>query len=157
MDDSIVELDEIDRELLRLLSENPREPYKHLSQKLEEQGHEMSGEGIRYRVSKLLDATSTFFLLAPAEHNWEIVRIGIELNDEEEAFAEAFEQVSETGIWLICRGFGAFDIWAVGTAQNNEAIRDLLSEVRSLEHVETVHHFVETDRENFMHDYLALD
>jgi len=158
MDGSIVEsLDEIDREIIRILSQNPRAPYTELSDKLEERGHDMSGEGIRYRVSTLLEATSTFFLLSPAEHGWQIVRAGIEVSNQPGASEEVYQKVSDTNAWLVCQGFGSFDVWAVGTTRDNRRVQELLEEIRELPEVERVHHFMETRRNTFMQDYLSFE
>lgn len=158
MDKSVIEnLDEIDREIIRILSQNPRAPYTELSDKLEERGHGMSGEGIRYRVSTLLEATSTFFLLSPAEHGWQIVRVGIEVSNSPGAADEVYEAGSNTDAWLVCQGFGSFDVWAVGTTRDNRGVQELLAEIRELPDVERVHHFVETRRNTFMQEYLSFE
>lgn len=158
MTDSVLEgLDEIDREIIRILSQTPRAPYTELSDKLEERGHDMSGEGIRYRVSTLLEATSTFFLLAPAEHGWQIVRACIEVSNEPGATGEVYDQVSNTDAWLVCQGFGSFDVWAIGTTRHNRGIQELLTELREIQHVENVYYFVETRRNTFMEDYLSFE
>lgn len=158
MDEDIIEqLDEIDREIIRLLSQHPRAPYRELSETLEDRGYEMSGEGVRYRVSRILEATSVFFLLSPAEHGWEIVRVGIEVANEPGAVETVSREVSESDAWLVCQGFGSFDVWAVGTTKDNKRIREFLSDIRALDCVEQVHHFVETDRETMMRDYLSFD
>jgi DNA-binding Lrp family transcriptional regulator len=158
MDDTPVkELDEIDREILRMLSKNPRIPYKELSSKLEESGYEMTGEGVRYRVSKLLDATSPFFLLLPAEFGWEVLRICIVVENMKNAVDEVNEAVCESDAWLVTKGFGDFDIWAIMIAKNNRDIQNFLTNIKSIEYVDQVHHFVETERQTYMKDYLTLD
>ena len=158
MDEDIIEhLDEIDREIIRLLSQHPRAPYRELAETLEERGHEMSGEGVRYRVSRILEATSVFLLLSPAEHGWEIVRVGIEVSNAPGATETVSQQIAETEAWLVCQGFGSFDVWAVGTTKDNKRIREFLSEIRGLDCVERVHHFVETERDTMMEDYLSFE
>lgn len=154
---SIEALDEIDCEIIRTLSENPRAPYKELSKRLRECGHEMTGEGIRYRVQTLLEATSTFFLLSPAEHGWQIIRMGIEVKNKPGATTDVYNEVNETDAWLVCRGFGSFDIWAVGTTRNDRRTCELLTEIRELPEVNQVSHFVETARQVSMKDYLSFE
>lgn len=154
---SMKALDEIDREILRILSENPRAPYKELSEKLLERGHEMSGEGIRYRVQTLLEATSTFFLLSPAEQGWQIIRMCIEVKNKPGATTDVYNEVNKTDAWLVCRGFGSFDIWAVGTTRSDRRTRKLLTEIRELPEVNQVSHFVETARQVSVEDYLSFE
>lgn len=153
----LAELDEIDREILRILSGNPRMPYNQLSSKLEERGHEMTGEGVRYRVSKLLDATSPLFLLAPAEHGWEILRVGIRVENSPGAVDEVYGALSDSGAWLVTKGFGKHDLRALATTKNNKQIREFLSAIRGIEQVKGVDHFIETDRRSFMENYLAME
>ncbi|MCW8173612.1 AsnC family protein [Natrialba swarupiae] len=78
-------LDEIDRTILRILVQNPRTPYSDIAEQLEDEGFEMSGEGIRYRVSKLFETTSILLLTAPKQHGWEVIRLFIAVEDNEDA------------------------------------------------------------------------
>lgn len=157
MDESNIKgLDEIDRILIRLLSQNPRQSYKELTRKLADRGHEMTSEGVRYRVQRLLEFTSVFFMLEPAVHGWEIVRYGIEVANEPGALETVYDAVFETDVWLVCVGYGSYDLWAIATTESNEGIRSLLTEIRSIEHVENVHHFVETGRQTDLTRYLIF-
>lgn len=113
----------------------------------------MSSEGIRYRVSKLLDTTTMFFLLDPEDISWEIVRIAVEAVDEEGAKEETFRMLSEMRFWHIVRGLGTYDVYAVGMAPTLSEIDDLVTEVEESDSVERVDHIVVTENESSMGDY----
>lgn len=148
-------LDEIDRILLRILSKNPRMSYASIAEKLEEEGHEMSGEGVRHRVTKLLDATSTFFLFAPGKHDWEILRVGVTVSGAPNAKSKVSNMLSEKGFWLVCRGLGTIDIYAVATAESVEEYDELLEKVRSHDFVEDVEFSIETERITDLKHYFS--
>lgn len=152
----ISDLDEIDRIILRILAQDPRAPYSDIAERLKEEGHEMSGEGIRHRVSNILDRTSIFFLLAPEEHTWEIVRVAVHAGDDEGDKAAAFETLSDMKFWLVCRGFGDFDFYAVASAASTQEIDELVSEVRELDVIEEVEYSLETNRRTDVNDYLDV-
>lgn len=152
----ISDLDEIDRIILRILAQDPRAPYSDIAERLKDEGHEMSGEGIRHRVSNILDRTSIFFLLAPEDHTWEIVRLAVRAADGEGDKAAAFETLSDMKFWLVCRGFGDFDFYAVASAATTQEVDDLVSEVRELDVVDEVEHSLETNRRTDVNDYLDV-
>ena len=156
MTEPIDGLDEIDRTILRILAQDPRTPYSDIAATLEEEGHEMSSEGIRYRVSKLFETTSVLLLTAPKEHGWEVLRLAISVGDEPNAKAETLETISELDLWMVCRTVGDFDIYGVATVQSNRDADDLLSRIRGLDHVTDVRHMLETDRETDIDNYLAF-
>lgn len=150
-------LDEIDRILLRILSENPRKPYSEIAEELQEEGFEMSGEGIRNRVGKLFESTSAFFLLAPEEHEWELFRLSVTVAKEEDAKQRVLDQMAELDLWLVCASLGVPDIYAVGTAVTTKNIDDVVSKVRSLESVEDVDLSIETARHTNIHNYFPAE
>ena len=147
--------DELDRLILKALADGPRTPYSDIAEQLAAEGHEMSSEGVRHRVSNLLDRTSIFFLLEPEEHDWEIVRLAISVSDEPDSKAEAMEQIAEMSFWLVTRGIGTFDIYAVATAATNSRVDDLVSRVEELDSVVEVEHSIETSRDTNVDDYLS--
>lgn len=147
-------LDEIDHVILSILSKNPRTPYSDIADALAERGHSLSAEAIRKRVAKIFEATSMFFLLSPDEHDWEIVRIAVRVNDEPGSKEAALEAIADMNVWFINRGFGSFDLYAVGTAASNEEVDRLLTTVRELEYVTDVEYIVETGRITNIENYL---
>lgn len=146
-------IDDIDSLILQILSSDPRTPYSEIATRLEEAGHEMSSEGIRYRVSKLLDTTTVFFLLDPEDISWEIVRIAVEAVDEDGAKDETFRKISEMRLWHVVRGLGTYDVYAVGMAPTLSEIDDLVTSIEEYDEVERVDHMVVTERESDMKDY----
>lgn len=148
-------LDEIDRILLRLLSKNPRMPYTSIADRLEETGHEMSSEGVRHRVRKLLELTSAFFLLAPEKHDWQILRVGVILEDTPDVMPDVRSFLSNHGFWLVCNGMGTIDIYAVATATSVEEIHTILMNVRSHSSIESVDFSIETKRETNLENYFS--
>ncbi|MFC7157142.1 Lrp/AsnC family transcriptional regulator [Halomarina halobia] len=151
----IGDIDELDRLILKVLANDPRAPYSDIAEAIAEEGHEMSSEGIRYRVSKLLDQTSIFFLLSPGGHDWEIVRLAISVSDEPGAKEAAFEAVSGMPFWLVCRGVGSYDLYAAATAPSNVEVDSLLREVEELDSVVGVDYSIETQRDTNVDDYLS--
>lgn len=154
MDDARFEnVDDIDSIILKILESDPRAPYSEIAAQLEEAGYEMSTEGIRYRVSKLLDATTVFFLLDPEDVSWEIVRIAVEAIDVEGAKDATFEKMAEMQFWHVVRGLGSYDVYAVGMAPTLREIDELVTTIEEYEMVDRVDHIVVTDRESNMEDY----
>lgn len=156
MTEPIEGLDEIDRTILRILSQDPRTPYSDIAAKLEEEGHEMSSEGIRYRVSNLFESTSVILQTDPMEHGWEVIRLFVRVDNEPDAKAQTFVDLSEMNLWMVCRTLGTFDLYGVATVQSNHAADELLSSVRELDHVEQVEYSIETDRKTDVDKYLAF-
>jgi DNA-binding Lrp family transcriptional regulator len=156
MTDSLEGLDDIDRTILRILAQDPRIPYSDIVDRLEEEGHEMSSEGIRYRVSNLYESTSILLLTAPKEHGWEVMRLFIDVDNAPDAKEETFQSLSEMSFWMTCMGMGTFDLYAVATVQSNRDADELVNQIRGLEHVTSVEHAMETDRNTDVDDYLSL-
>jgi DNA-binding Lrp family transcriptional regulator len=156
MTDEIDELDEIDRTILRIIAQDPRVPYSDIAEQLEEEGHEMSSEGIRYRVSNLFETASILLLTAPQEHGWEVIRLFIEVDNAPSAKQNAFEELSEMGVWMSCRLHGTMDLYAVATVRSTRAADELLEDVRAIDNVTRVEHAIETVRETEIDNYLAL-
>lgn len=150
-------LDEIDRLLLRILSENPRKPYSEIAEELRTEGFEMSGEGIRNRVGDLFESTSAFFLLTPEEHDWELFRLSVTVSEEENAKQRVLDQMTEFDLWLVCASLGVPDIYAVGTAVTTQNIDDVVSKVRSLSLVDHVDVSIETDRYTNIYNYFPAE
>lgn len=152
-DSQFENIDDIDSLILQILSSDPRAPYSEIAHELEQAGYEMSSEGIRYRVSKLLDTTEVFFLLDPEDISWEIVRLAAEAVDEEGAKAEMFQKISELRLWHVVRGIGTYDVYAVGMAPTLSEIDELVTTIEEYDEVKRVDHIVVTDRESNMEDY----
>ncbi|MEE6209894.1 Lrp/AsnC family transcriptional regulator [Salarchaeum sp. III] len=146
-------VDDIDSRILQILAADPRAPYSEIAAKLEEAGYEMSTEGIRYRVSNLLEMTTVFFLLDPENVSWEIVRIAVEAVDEPGAKDATFDRLAEMRFWHVVRGIGTYDVYAVGMAPTLREIDELVTAIEEYEMVERVDHIVVTDRESNMDDY----
>jgi DNA-binding Lrp family transcriptional regulator len=156
MSNDFDDLDDIDRTILRILAQDPRTPYSDIADELEAADHEMSSEGIRYRVGKLFETTSILLLTAPKEHGWEVLRLFISVANEPDAKSETFAALKEQGCWMVCKAMGTFDLYAVATVESNYAADDLLGDVRGLPHIIEVKHAVETDRETDIDNYLSL-
>ncbi|ELY50452.1 Lrp/AsnC family transcriptional regulator [Natronolimnohabitans innermongolicus] len=149
------DVDDIDRAILKILADDPRMPYSEIARVLADKGHELSTEGVRKRVSKLLDRTSPFFLLEPEEHDWEIVRLAISVTDEPGAKDALLEEIAEMPFWLVCKGIGTYDIYAVATAVSNEDVDALVQHVREIDTVADIEFSIETSRDTTVDDYLT--
>lgn len=149
-------LDDIDRNILRILARDPRIPYSDIADELEREGHEMSSEGIRYRVSNLFETVSVLLLTAPKEHGWEVLRVSISVANEPDASAETFEALQELNFWQTAETMGSFDLYAVATVASNREANDLVGRVRGLEHVDEVEYALETARETAVDNYLSV-
>lgn len=149
-------LDDIDRQILRILAENPRMPYSDIADRLDQEGYEMSSEGIRYRVSNLFESTSIQLLTAPKEYGWDVLRLLITVTSNPDAKSKVFESLTEKPFWLNCRVMGSFDIYAVATTQSVQDADELITDVRELDHVENVEYALETDRNTSIQDYLSF-
>jgi len=151
------ELDEIDRIILGILSDDPRIPYSDIAAELKERGYNMSGEGIRYRVQNLFEATSTFFMLNPESHDWHILRLSIGVDDSTDAKPLVLEELQDMPFWFLSSGVGSFDIYAVVLAKTLGEVDDFIANVRSINDVENVDFFLETHRITDMKKYFPLD
>jgi DNA-binding Lrp family transcriptional regulator len=154
--DDQLDIDEIDRKIIEILASDPRRPYADITEKLAADGIEMSSEGVRRRVRKLLDHMTSFFLPRPEGYDWEIFLVTVRACDEPDAKRQAFEAVSAMDFWFVAEGVGTVDIYAIATAESVDDIDDLLVEVRSLESVAAVDHFIETDRTVNIEKYLLV-
>lgn len=149
--------DEIDTEILQILTENPRTPYAEIQERIKEQGHEMSTEGIRYRVSKIFDRTTPFFLLDPKRIDWEIVRIAAKTADKPGAKDDAFEFICSLPFWHVSKGIGTFDLFGVGTAPSMKDVEELITEIRESHLIDQIDYLIVTERNRDMNSYLSLD
>ncbi|MFB6165043.1 MAG: Lrp/AsnC family transcriptional regulator [Haloarculaceae archaeon] len=140
------ELDEIDRIILSILADNPRTPYSDIADEVNRRGYEKSGEGIRYRVQKLFEATSTFFMLNPESHDWHVLRLAISVDDSTDAKPDVMGELQEMPFWFLSSGVGSFDIYANVLATTLGEVDDYIAAVRSIEEVDHVDFFLETHR-----------
>lgn len=145
--------DELDSQILRILSEDPRAPYSDIARELEDSGYQMSSEGIRYRVSSLMGSTTAFFLLDPDELSWEIVRLMVKTTDAPEAKTEAFDRISEMPFWHVTRGIGTYDIYAVAMAPSMRQIDEYVTTIREFDSVDQADHIVVTEHNSNLQDY----
>jgi DNA-binding Lrp family transcriptional regulator len=150
-------LDEIDRRILAILSDDPRTPYSDIATELEKNGYQMSGEGIRHRVKHLFEATSTFFMLNPESHDWHVLRLTISVDDSTDAKPVVIEELQSMPFWFLSSGLGSFDIYANVLAKTLEEVDDLVADVRSIDEVEQVDFFLETSRETDVRKYFPME
>lgn len=150
-------IDEIDRHILAILAKDPRIPYSDISNELADDGFELSSEAIRQRVASLLDVTTSFFLLRPDTHEWEIVLVTVRTDGGTSAKAEVFEAMSEMNFWFVGSGFGTLDLYAVATVSSTAEVDHLVNDVREIEAASEVDYFVETDRSTAIERYLQVE
>lgn len=151
------ELDEIDRLILGILSDDPRTPYSDIAEELKRRGHEMSGEGIRYRVKHLFESTSTFFMLNPESHDWHVLRLSISVDDSTDAKSRVLAELQEMSFWFLSSGVGSFDIYANVLAKTLGEVDSYIAGVRAIEEVESVDFFLETRRMTDMRNYFPIE
>ncbi|MFC6963980.1 Lrp/AsnC family transcriptional regulator [Halocatena marina] len=149
--------DDIDSHILKILTSDPRAPYSDIAEELKEAGYKMSSEGIRYRVSKLMEATTAFFLLDPDDLSWEIVRIAVKATNADSMKDEAFDRISEMPFWHVTRGIGTYDVYAVGMAPSMRKIDEFVTTIREFDCVENIEHIVVTERRSNLDDYYRTD
>ena len=149
--------DKIDKEILTVLAQNPRIPYSELSERLGESGYEMSSEGIRYRVSKILETTTVFFLLDPQKTTWEVIRVMVVTTEDPGAKENTFQMVSNMPFWHVSRGIGTYDLFAVGSASSMNNVDGLVTTIKEYEFVKKIDYIVVTDRNRDMESYLSMD
>lgn len=150
-------IDELDRRILAILAKDPRIPYSDISNELAEDGVELSSEAIRQRVTSLLDVTTSFFLLRPDAHEWEIVLVTVRIEGGTSAKADVFEAMSRMDFWFVGSGFGTVDIYAHATVGSTAEVDRLVNDVRELEAASEVEYFVETDRSTAVERYLRVE
>jgi hypothetical protein len=150
-------IDEIDRRILAILAKDPRNPYSDISNELAEDGFELSSEAIRRRVTSLLEITTSFFLLRPDTHAWEIVLITVQTEGGTSVKTEVFEAMSEMDFWFVGSGFGTVDLYAHATASSTAEVDRLVNGVREIEAASEVDYFVETERSTAVERYLQVE
>ena len=154
--DDVLEIDEIDRQILEILANDPRSPYADIADELSNYDIDMSSEGVRRRVTSLLENMTSFFLPRPERNSWEIVLITIETIDKANSKQEVFEAMANMDFWFVADGFGTIDLYGIATAESNAKIDDLLTQVRALDSVAEVDYFIETDRNVNIKNYLPV-
>ncbi|THE64017.1 Lrp/AsnC family transcriptional regulator [Salinadaptatus halalkaliphilus] len=155
--DGRLNIDEIDRQILEILADNPRQPYADIADELAENDIQMSSEGVRRRVTTLFDNMTSFFLPRPEKNSWELVVVTVRTEDGPQPKRDAFEAIAEMNFWFVAYGFGTVDVYAIATAPSNTEINALLAEVRGLETVVEMDHFIETDRAVNISNYLPVN
>lgn len=154
--DSRVEIDEIDRQILELLADDPRQPYADIADELATYDIDMSSEGVRRRVTSLLENMTSFFLPRPDQNNWDVILVTAQVTDEPDAKQTVFESMAEMNFWFVASGFGTFDLYGIATTRTNQEIDELVTEVRSLESVVEMDYFIETARAVNIQKYLPV-
>lgn len=149
--------DEIDGIILQELGENPRVPYSELTKILAELGYEMSAEGVRYRVDKIIELTTVFFLIDPHVVSWEILRISVSAKNRENAKNEAFELLCESPFWHVSRGIGSHDIYAVGSLPSLQVVDEVVTSVEEADCVSDIEYIVVTERNQDMTQYMNME
>lgn len=149
--------DDIDSIILHILASNPRKPYSAITEELAEAGYDMSTEGVRYRVEKILEMTTVFFLLDPQETDWELVRLAITATEAPNAKQETFEFLQDLPFWHVSAGLGSYDVYAVGSFPTVKAVDETVTEIRELQFVAKVDYLIVTERNRDMSSYLQMD
>jgi DNA-binding Lrp family transcriptional regulator len=151
------DFDELDGHIMEILVERPRAPYTEIQELLAEKGHDLSTEGIRYRVKKIIESTSVFFLIDPSTVPSEILRVTVRAENEPGAKEEAFEYITQMPFWHISRGMGTFDIFAVGSFPTIERAETVITEMRQHEAIEQVDFILVSERNRSMENYVVRD
>ncbi|MDF9747793.1 Lrp/AsnC family transcriptional regulator [Natrinema salsiterrestre] len=155
-DDDLLEIDEIDRRILEILANDPRSPYADIADELTEYDIDLSSEGVRRRVTSLLENMTSFFLPRPERNSWEIVLVTARTADEANSKRDVFEEMSNMDFWFVAEGFGTVDLYGIATAKSNAEIDDLLVQMQALDSVTEIDHFIETDRAVNIRNYLPV-
>ncbi len=156
-DHSFDTFDEIDGVILQELAENPRIPYSELTDILAKLGYEMSAEGVRYRVDKIIELTTVFFLIDPQAVSWEVLRIAVSTKNTEGAKSDAFDLLCESPLWHVSRGIGSYDIYAVGSVPSLQMADELVTSVEEADCVSNVEYIVVTERNKDMTQYMNIE
>jgi DNA-binding Lrp family transcriptional regulator len=151
------DFDDIDDQLLDILADNPRMPYSDIARELADAGYDMSTEGVRYRVSKILDATTVFFLLNPDEYPWQIFRLAVTATDDPNAKCESYDLLTDLPFWNVASGIGSYDIYAVGSARSLADVDRILTYLREQTYIDSVDYIVVTERNRDMTRYVSWD
>lgn len=149
--------DDIDGVILRTLAKNPRIPYSEITDTLAEMGHEMSPEGVRYRVDKIIELTTVFFLVDPQKVSWEILRVAVSTEEAADSKRAAFDLLCDQPFWHVSRGVGTYDLYAVGSLPSLEKVDELVTTVSEADCVRDVDYIVVTERNQDMTQYLNMD
>jgi DNA-binding Lrp family transcriptional regulator len=147
-------IDEVDRRILGILAENPRLPYSEISERLAEQGFELSGEAVRQRTTSLFEITSNFFLVRPESHDWELVLVTVKTKRQPSVKAEVFKAMSEMAYWYVGSGLGTIDLYGFATVGSNTEVEQLLDQTRNQSAVTDVDYFIETKHSTDIEEYL---
>lgn len=155
-DDDVLEIDEIDRRILEILANDPRSPYADISDELTQYGIELSSEGVRRRVTTLLDDMTSFFLPRPERNSWEIVLVTVRTENGVNSKRDTFEAMANMDFWFVAEGFGTVDLYGIMTAKSNTEIDNVLVQLGALDSVTEIDHFIETDRAVNIRNYLPV-
>jgi DNA-binding Lrp family transcriptional regulator len=140
------EIDELDKEILRILKQNPRMAYSEIARNLDTAGYELSPEGVRQRVSNLFDNTKIFLLPSPENHSWVVLRVYVTVDSNSDQFENVYDRMKQLDFWMLCRGIGTIDIQATATAESATHAKSLYDEVREIKGVADADFLLETAR-----------
>jgi len=145
--------DEIDEEILRILTEDPRMPYADISEELERAGYELSSEAVRQRVVRLFEEPKLFFLSGPTNHSGEVCRLYVSVRGGSRTLERVYDAMSDMEFWLLCKGIGMVNIHAVATVSSTVAVEKLYHDVQGIDGVTSVSFFIETERRSWIENY----
>jgi DNA-binding Lrp family transcriptional regulator len=148
------DIDELDKEILRILKQNPRMAYAEMAQRLEAAGYELSSEGVRQRVSNLFDNSKIFLLSSPENHSWVVLRVYVTVDGGTERVQAVYERMADLEFWMLCQGMGTIDIQATATAESASQAKSLYDAVREIDGVEDADFLLETGRDWEISKYL---
>lgn len=148
------DIDALDKEILRILKQNPRMAYSEMATRLESAGYELSSEAVRQRVSNLFENSKIFLLSSPENHSWVVLRVYVTVDGGTERVQNVYERMEDLEFWMLCQGMGTIDIQATATAESASQAKALYDAVREIEGVEDADFLLETGRDWEISKYL---
>lgn len=128
MDDG--RLDEVDRKVLALLAEDPRQTLKELSRVLHEDGSSISHEAVRNRIRRLLDGGAMLPVLDWRALGLDLVIVTLHLHGPSHVRAVR-RRCEDGGAVLTLAQFGDADFQAWFLVASQTELADVLSDLRN--------------------------
>ena len=153
----LITIDEVDQQILDILTENPRATYSEISETLAEEDFEMSSEAVRQRVYSLLEITTPLFMVRPEIQGWYNMVIIVRTVEEPGAKQQTFEEMSELDYWAVGSGFGTVDVYGVAMINSLDNVETLIRNTRNIESLSSMDHIIETERFTSAKSYLQMD
>ena len=140
-------MDTLDSEILILLAKEPRITLNELSSRLKRKGIDISIEGVRKRVSRVLKNSLFMPFIKWEEYGLSLLTVEIKVRGGMEARKQVVDNVKKIGSFLNLFTFGNFDVIAFFTIKGKSRISSIIDRLKEIPRVKEVSHSMITEQQ----------